>query len=1826
MGFYGNITNVSKSTFQFDKIYSNRFTMDNSADIDNVFVGRYVLVDYNEGASIDTIAEVVSQDDDDSNSMDILDYKFVPGYRLMIWDSESGEYVPSTPLKFYSGLPTYDARTGKLDINSVKMYDKNTIEADGKSFLVCIGEISEKTSNIGTEELPDLKTEYNINLNVSHVVYSVGIDEEDNLMFTLLSDIESREELINLFDGYYAVNHNIDARYYKKKYGIKIGRGWDSTVWQKTYKDGKYQYVMVAELNSVVPSFDISVDAPTEEIVKPYWEADTSNVYYKLHIQPHLGFKLRDADGKKSWLLRSEAFDIKDNESDTFKKEEIGYGNGHQYPSDDENNKAIYWFNKGFDKYSVYEVEKEKAKDGTEKEIKDKLLLKLTGDSGNFYFDNDENSSTYLQTKQHIKPDTYELSILLPTIGQTIASLWNIIYGEGKEFDSTANILWNKKTNVFANEDKNGILVRNTNLEWNTYNGDRAYVDLEYEEKYFNQLGENDHIPTDDVKYYFKKIQITEGQFSYKQISQEDMEKELRESAGTYYYKKPNRQYNKQALNTLAGLINSAHDLMGMIIIEKDNIESIADIQNLDPNNIYYDLTSKKYYYKAKKYHFTSNAQTAAIAGSDLIDVHNGNYYRLKSIACDNLGLSETEYSNYYKVQPDEQIREDEVYGTISLASEDPNNKTSLSSDLFNLDPKLEDGSDDKANWLYTSKTAANGSESYTRKVNGTPKNEKYYKITELREITAEQKEEEKTFYIPNKYYVWVKEFNNISEKNEWLSETEIDGDEVVRFGLLKRSILKNAIENAVSLNIDELDEDSLIAYRFLENVKYKKSSGGISDRNMKINTIPLDQLSQVEESYYYTLSVNGSDIVSEIFIPEKVSIEEVDYVKGYVKVYKNIKDTSLSSRSLYEWNSWIIENPSVEIELELDENIQSGGDQISYDFRKARFVDFQEAEIDQNTNSYTTTKYYWKSKDEPISYTRLTYNEIIEYSNTGNGQAAANWYELEISDPVMYYSVEQGYYLKDADDNYIRETTSQLRKDNEAVSHNKYLSIQWHPLENKKVFIPNTYYYKDGNEYILAETLDSTKTYYRYIDTYVVDDDNEVYSQGTYWNKEMTKVPKVEQNGKLVDAVTLGYKTFEWELREIPDFAFGMNTLHGLILKANKLLLDNDNETRDTSTVQGAINRMNDIIDKFYQLNPGEIVTVDEYGRIHSVDWDSEQKFGYNNIGKPTDSLSIPSGDPVASDKDRWIRLTLNDDKDNPHIKLEHMYNPVASTITTADKNLDGETGNGLNAGHGDTINLYTPIVDNTGHIIGQNMETVTLPFGFKTIGIKNTTASLNNNVWSAELDNNDTEIVADNTQDKLNIETNEWLNIAATDANNIDKLVFTHEYPYQESNTFSYSNKNNIQESVANEQPTTDKISLETVVLDNAGHVKHVNTETVTLPYGFKTIKVSNDSQTVADAASTVVEAGQSADNTQDTLTFSASNKWIKLDNNTEDTIKVGHLVGNIEKTVKSDTDINNNGDYITLQDIEHDEAGHITSNQSHRYKLPNGFAHIETDQLVEDLSNPGSYIPQVLDAENTQDTLVINGDSWINTSFSANGVSITHKNPESETRSENNVTPAFGETFTIEDWAFDNKGHKTGMGTHTVTIPNITLETALDENEQPVEGDVITDVVYENGVFTKSKDFIGNLELTYTPEPTLNPDYDPEDPTSEEYIIGETETYTLTNLLNYVKQLENRINQLEEKIIELEPPTYGVTYRFNGTYPQEVFETLPVDNTEYAVGDIVTPLAPTSESVAITEGDDIGVWTFDGWDENSKEIVDSNIEFVGTWTFKPEENVKP
>ena len=45
-GFYGNVGSTTKTPFTYDLVYNNRVSMDAACAEDGVFLGRYVLIEY----------------------------------------------------------------------------------------------------------------------------------------------------------------------------------------------------------------------------------------------------------------------------------------------------------------------------------------------------------------------------------------------------------------------------------------------------------------------------------------------------------------------------------------------------------------------------------------------------------------------------------------------------------------------------------------------------------------------------------------------------------------------------------------------------------------------------------------------------------------------------------------------------------------------------------------------------------------------------------------------------------------------------------------------------------------------------------------------------------------------------------------------------------------------------------------------------------------------------------------------------------------------------------------------------------------------------------------------------------------------------------------------------------------------------------------------------------------------------------------------------------------------------------------------------------------------------------------------------------------------------------------------------------------------------------------------------------------------------------------------------------------------------------------------------------------------------------------------------
>lgn len=310
MGFYGNIVNSNKASFTFDRIYSSRHAMEaalENKEGDGVFLGRYVLIDYDEPP--------------------------LKGY-----------YNPADK-KFYHDVHHRTVMTGK----------------EGQIYQ-------------------DLHT--------------VTVNN-----FYLYTD---RAWKLNNNGTPYAMSYNTDVN--------KFGRGYDGTAWVKTYETttNNYKYVLVAELNSVVPNFHLLVEPPLENANAPYFDRDSTNVDYYLHVTPTL----------KNEIGIVGASGLSDETIDQY-KDTWSYPNNNQHKEEHEatlitkQKGDIYYNAAGFD------VTKQTLDTTTQ----DSINYELTK-SGRQY-----SNGAYDPYGKTDVVDTRTWHIHLPSIGNAICSVWDKMYG-----------------------------------------------------------------------------------------------------------------------------------------------------------------------------------------------------------------------------------------------------------------------------------------------------------------------------------------------------------------------------------------------------------------------------------------------------------------------------------------------------------------------------------------------------------------------------------------------------------------------------------------------------------------------------------------------------------------------------------------------------------------------------------------------------------------------------------------------------------------------------------------------------------------------------------------------------------------------------------------------------------------------------------------------------------------------------------------------------------------------------------------------------------------------------------------------------------------------------------------------------------------------------------------------------------------------------------------------------------------------------------------------------------------------------------------------------
>lgn len=394
----------------------------------------------------------------------------------------------------------------------------------------------------------------------------------------------------------------------------------------------------------------------------------------------------------------------------------------------------------------------------------------------------------------------------------------------------------------------------------------------------------------------------------------------------------------------------------------------------------------------------------------------------------------------------------------------------------------------------------------------------------------------------------------------------------------------------------------------------------------------------------------------------------------------------------------------------------------------------------------------------------------------------------------------------------------------------------------------------------------------------------------------------------------TVGTKDdIEYKFVEVPDVAGKLSTIYGCILQMRELMgTELEADTKDRNTVLGSINVLNDLIDLFEsKINPSAPVITNSKGQLATSTITTTQMYSAENWANPEANVAEEPKDKA------WVSYSV--DGTNKEIEVVHTFHGVEDTTTAKDVN-----------GNGDTITTYAPIVDNMGHIVGKNVETTTLPFGYKSVEVGDSSTIVGDVAHSSKA------LTATNTQDTITFKpSNKWIKMQA-DNKTVSVSHEVHNFTDGKANT-EYGLVAN--KSVDDLDKNNNTFEVPVFKFDEAGHITGARTHTVTIPDNFNTVAITNNGKNSVVVDATAQSASLEADTLTDTVTFDAGNRWITLvGNEGSDTISIYHAAaGNSTNTTKVGNETPEFGSTFDIPEVKYDEAGHISSVATHTVKIP-------------------------------------------------------------------------------------------------------------------------------------------------------------------------------------------------------------------------------------------------------------------------------------------------
>lgn len=1753
MGFYGNITNTTRTQFSFDATYPSRYEMDTQVANDGVYVGRYVLVEYDKDikGSLSGIPQVYKITTDGLNK----DFALSISADFIVGEKEDGEgnTVNPTIIRCITEQDRKDIADGKLK------YTDNLIEQG--TVLRVPGELNDDgkpiynlVANSGTHKDPkdSLSDEYWVATGNEQFVITMMAEDEQGRPVKQYTTFTGAlwESLGDSSQDSFTLNFTRDKQYYK------TSRGYDSTVWQKVLDKGYEKYVMVAELNTIVPTFDITADAPTIVPLRPHFDVDSTNVYYKLHWQPTWGLRIRssepdtqvpqyDTEGKPiaATILSSNSrveypsdenthwtrteFDKTTNSKKVLYAQYNETGGIDWVEKAPENdppvlNAAIYYNRDGFDPDKVSKSwdrkylhqlglggRRDPAVDPDVSPSEDKgfvaegITIAPTGLSGNTYANHNGVATPEV--------DTQELSIMLPSIGDAISDVWDLVYG-------------GRKTNEAIQKTQK----RNPDVEW--YDA-RAVQD---------RTG----------------LRLVKDGFTYKMKSGK--------TQGC-----PRNYYNTANVNTIAGCINSVHDLMGMIIQPYNTFDAMKEnITNNDDDTIYFDVSNDKYYRRDMKYTYTPLAASAYTYERidlsegefkpDLYYVKNGSKYDVasgkynKDLEYYVRKLTASEGYEQVKVQPFDGSKyyyiNELTNGGKDFISEPTyhRDKTYYTMDSTRIDKTRIDLGDDFTGYTYyqyMTDTSTNKLNSPYYAIDWTYAGQNYdpkatyYDIKErfaLKDVISEPPYTD--LYLPGIFYyrAWAEDKYSkvywdglqhitVYNKNDDGTYTPVQEPQTGEYYYQK---LHTAGEPYI-LKVGEQPVKADFDYR-IDNSDL--GTGNVKEGGVLIDHYMVKKGEKVTETYteidtYEQVKFNdpsSSYVWDEAKAgPAWVFDKSVgDYVRNTLPFDPEKNKQNLyfvqQKKYVYVYAGGTIDEDKPLHLLPYARDSVSYKDPLSGDTVDDFHINYKDIQhgnpwfVKTTVNSHLLGPY---TIYIPVTATSIRRQLVDYYTNPARDEKdRLQYYQLEKKKIDKFYAPNLYYYKvgenldRERKGSYILETNKHLKVNNAdgySLAHLTITSADYHKVNehdtatNKRIYFyyPNYFYRKDGDEYVLAQekTMNPNETYYVIKNFYIDSDSMNIMPHGQQWNNKIKHIPP---------SVSLATREVGFTYYELVDFARKLNTIHGMILKMNQVIDSEDTDTRDLQTIQGALNTFNDWISHLGKLDSQDIVIVDNYGRLTSAPANVTQTDeGVNHTpGTKHDVTGIasdvfPMAENLTADggfKNQWLTVNVDGKPTKPIVSLRHNYQPVRDTTSDSDMNNPKK----------DTMKLYTPIVDPKGHVVGHNDHTVTLPYGFKTITTNGRSGTASgDNTGSPSVSN----VVADNTQDTLGINSgNKWIRI---DTNvSADTITISHDIHTPTVSAKSQTDLNN---------PATDSITMQDTTYDNAGHMTANQDHKYILPYGFKYIttngRVSNNN------TENLAAQGQiAADNTQDTLGINSGDEWIRIITNPDsDVLTISHDAKNTSSVDGGNISLSNeeNGTTFSITLYDFDSKNHFSKKTTTKYTLPNSYGKIAAD------------VGTTTEASCTHDTFTLSGDSWIKTTVSKDKVTFTHQAPQtsnlSSTVEDTNKAPKLGGTFSIPKISYDSKGHVSSKASYIITLPSLSLSGTKSSADN-----VMTNLTYsKNGdTFTATFGKIGDLALTGYSTPTSITD-DIVSTDSLNIGLGKLRYYINQNNIAINKEVEDR-----------------------------------------------------------------------------------------------------